>query len=120
MRFLANENFPLTSVHLLRQAGHDLLCVIENFPGQTDEFVLQRARDEHRIILTFDRDYGELIFKRRLPVPDGVFLLRFDPKTPQEPAQILLNLFRLPNMNWPGFFTVITRDEIRQRPLPTP
>jgi predicted nuclease of predicted toxin-antitoxin system len=72
MRFLANENFPLPSVRLLRQAGYDLASVIEDSPGIEDAQVLSRAADEQRVILTFDRDYGELIYRLRLPSPTGV------------------------------------------------
>jgi predicted nuclease of predicted toxin-antitoxin system len=101
MRFLANENFPAASVRHLRQSGHDVLYVSENFPSLDDEVVLGRAHDEQRLLLTFDRDYGELIFKRRL-----------------EPAEMLLELLQIPGMEWSGRFTVLTRDQIRQRPLP--
>jgi predicted nuclease of predicted toxin-antitoxin system len=118
MRFLANENFPAASVQRLRQSGHDVLYVIENFPSLEDEAVLRRARDEERLLLTFDRDYGELIFKRRLPAPPGVLFLRFDPGTPLEPAEVLLKLLSLPDVEWTGRFTVLTREQIRQHRLP--
>jgi predicted nuclease of predicted toxin-antitoxin system len=118
MRFLANENFPAASVQRLRQSGHDVLYVIEDFPSLDDAVVLGRAHEEQRLILTFDRDYGELIFKHRLPVPLGVIFLRFDPDTPLEPAEMLLKLFHIPDMEWSGRFTVLTRDQIRQRRLP--
>jgi len=42
MRFLANENFPLRSVHRLREAGHDIEAVIEDSPGVKDREVLAR------------------------------------------------------------------------------
>ncbi|MBE9093543.1 DUF5615 family PIN-like protein [Tychonema sp. LEGE 07203] len=60
MRFLVNENFPLQSVRLLRQADLEVASV-EDSPGIEDSEVLARAADEQRVILTFDRDYGELI-----------------------------------------------------------
>ena len=92
MRFLANENFPLGSVELLRAAGHDVAAIIEDTPGATDTDVLAQAAQEARMILTFDRDYGELIYRRRLPIPTGVIYLRFDPMTPREPGERLLAL----------------------------
>lgn len=63
MRFLANENFPLPSIILLRQGGYDVASMTEDSPGMEDSEVLTRASDEQRIILTFDRDYGELIYR---------------------------------------------------------
>jgi hypothetical protein len=82
MKFLANENFPLASVRLLRQKNLDVAAIAEDSPGDSDRKVLQRACQEERIILTFDRDYGELIFKHRSSLPAGVIYLRFDPGYP--------------------------------------
>ncbi len=62
MDFLANENFPLPSVHRLRGAGHEVAAIASEEPGLPDERVLERAVAKSRVILTFDRDYGRLIF----------------------------------------------------------
>jgi predicted nuclease of predicted toxin-antitoxin system len=118
MQLLANENFPLVSVHLLRQANYDIASITEDSPGIEDPEVLARAVDEQRIILTFDRDYGELIYRLRLPAPKGVIYLRFRPHSPEEPAAILSNLFQTEGFQIEGRFTIIERDRIRQRPLP--
>ncbi|WP_375506794.1 DUF5615 family PIN-like protein [uncultured Nostoc sp.] len=118
MRFLANENFPLPSVRLLRQAGYDVASVTEDSPGIEDTEVLTRAANEQRVILTFDRDYGELIYRLRLPSPTGVIYLRFRPHTPEEPATLLLNLLEIEGLQFEERFTVLERDQIRQRPLP--
>jgi len=94
MRFLANENFPLLSVRILRQAELEVASVTEDSPGIEDSEVLARAADEERVILTFDRDYGELIYRLRLRSPRGVIYLRLPPHTPEERASILLNLLQ--------------------------
>ena len=118
MRFLANENFPLLSVRLLRQADLEVASVTEDSPGIEDSEVLDRAADEERVILTFDRDYGELIYRLRLRSPRGVIYLRFRPHTPEEPASILLNLLQTEGLQFEERFTVVERDRIPQRPLP--
>jgi len=118
MRFLANENFPLLSVRLLRQADLEVASVTEDSPGIEDSEVLDRAADEERVILTFDRDYGELIYRLRLRSPRGVIYWRFRPHTPEEPASILLNLLQIEGLQFEERFTVVDRDRIRQRPLP--
>ncbi len=118
MRFLTNENFPLPSVRLLRQAGYDVASVTEDSPGIEDIAVLTRAAAEQRIILTFDRDYGELIYRLKLASPTGIIYLRFRLRTPEEPAVILLNLFQTEGLKFEGRFTVMERTQIRQRPLP--
>ena len=118
MRLLANENFPLASVRSLRAAGHDVAAIIEDTPGTTDAEVLAQAAREARIVLTFDRDYGELIYRQRLPGPSGVIYLRFDPITPQEPGEHVLALLRAVEVTLEGKFTVVERARLRQRPLP--
>lgn len=118
MDFLANENFPLFSVRLLRDDGYNVASVIEDTPGAKDEDVLKRAYEEKRIVLTFDRDYGELIYRHKLFTPVGIVYFRFDPSTPEEPVEILLNTLAKGEVAILGKFTVIERGRIRQRTLP--
>jgi predicted nuclease of predicted toxin-antitoxin system len=118
MKFLANEDVPLVSIRRLRAAGYDVASIIEDSPGLKDESVLSRAHTEQRIILTFDRDYGELIYRRRLPTPAGVAYFRFAPSTPEEPAERFIELLGIGHITLEGQFTVVGRGWIRQRPLP--
>ncbi|MCC7117137.1 MAG: DUF5615 family PIN-like protein [Anaerolineales bacterium] len=118
MIFLANENFPLTSIKLLRSAGYRVIAVSEEMAGAKDSLVLSRAAKEKLIILTFDRDYGDLIYKAHLPVPEGVVYLRFDPDTPSEPYERMMSLCKIEGLSFKGKFTVADRQRIRQRPLP--
>ncbi len=116
--FLADENFPLESIQQLRDKGHDVASVLEQQPGATDRTVLQWARSEERIILTFDRDYGDLVYRLGLKAPMGLVFLRFDPLTPAEPSQRLIALMGTGNLTLEGKFTVLERARARQRPLP--
>ena len=117
MKLLANENFPLKSIIFLRNAGYDIVSITEKSPGIQDEQVLQRAVNEQRIILTFDRDYGELIYKKKLPKPAGIIYFRFVPLAPEEPAEYLFDLFTISDVRWSGKFTTLERGRMRQRPL---
>ncbi len=120
MRFLADENLPLDSVRLLRSRGHDVLAVAESLSGSHDEEILSLAAREDRILLTFDRDYGELIYRRGLPVPAGVVHLRFVPQEPQQAAEIVLGLEEIADLPLVGRYTVVDPPKVRQRPLPSP
>ncbi len=115
MDFLANENFPLLSVRLLREAGHYVVGIIQEAPGSKDEDILKRAYTEKLIILTFDRDYGELIYRHQALPPAGVVYFRFAPATPSEPAEILINI--MDNLSVIGKFTIVERGRVRQRSL---
>jgi predicted nuclease of predicted toxin-antitoxin system len=117
-RILANENFPLSSVRLLREAGHDVISVTETCPGEKDASVLELASEQKRILITFDRDYGELIYLRSLPCPSALILLRFDPMTPDEPAALVADLLATDLQGIIGCFIVLGRDHFRKRPLP--
>ena len=76
MRLLANENVPLVAVVALRSIGDDVLWVAESFPSTRDADVLARAVSESRVLLTFDKDFGELAFRHEQPAACGVILLR--------------------------------------------
>lgn len=118
MRLLTNENFPLASVRALRTAGHDVVTILEGWSGAVDSAVLERAVREGRILVTFDRDYGELVYRRNLPAPPGVLYLRFVPENPEEAAAVVVELGRMPGLRLEGLYTVVERERIRQRPLP--
>lgn len=118
MRFLANENFPPPSVRRLREAGHNVAAIVRDSPGAADTDLLARAAREGRIILRFDRDYGELIYRLGLPAPPGVIYFRLDPLVPEEPAERLLPLLAVPAPALAGNFTILERGRIRRRSLP--
>ncbi|MCB0330698.1 MAG: DUF5615 family PIN-like protein [Bdellovibrionales bacterium] len=115
---MANENFPLAPVELLRQAGHDVIAIGEDSPGISDREVLKRAALEKRIVVTFDSDYGELVFFEGYESPPAILLLRFAPNSPKEPAERISALVSADESIVNGFFVVLDRDSVRRRPLP--
>ncbi|MDP2888529.1 MAG: DUF5615 family PIN-like protein [Bacteroidota bacterium] len=86
MRFLANENFPLTSIKILKEAGYDIIAVGQDFAGILDSEVIELATKEQRTILTFDRDYGELTFRKGYKPLAGVIYFRWDYFQPNQPG----------------------------------
>ena len=116
MKFVADENFPMPSVLGLRNAGLDVLSVQQSFEGIEDPEVLDLARFHDRIVLTFDLDFGDLIFYKGEVAPIGIVLLRFEPNYPREPFEILTEL--LHTLKLDGMFTVVSRNKVRQRELP--
>jgi predicted nuclease of predicted toxin-antitoxin system len=117
MRILTDENIPSASVHRLRQAGHDVLAIAEEHPGLSDRGVLELAVSENRIVLTFDRDFGRMVFLREGALPPGVILLRFIPSEAEEPGDLLASLILRGEPTFEDRFTVIDRERVRQRPL---
>ncbi|CAN5201223.1 hypothetical protein BH24GEM2_BH24GEM2_14700 [soil metagenome] len=117
MRLLADKNVPLPSIRVLRQAGWDVNAVAEFAPGARDTAVLAHAAEHAQILITFDRDFGELIYRRGVPAPSGVIYLRLIPAGPEEAGPLLLDLLALQILQLEGHFTVVERERIRQRPL---
>ena len=76
MRLCANESIPEDCVIRLRQTGHDVLWIRETAPGSPDNDVLARAVAEDRLFITFDKDFGELVFRRGAKASQGVVLFR--------------------------------------------
>ncbi|HET6528297.1 MAG TPA: DUF5615 family PIN-like protein [Balneolaceae bacterium] len=83
MKFLADECCDASLVKELRHAGHNVLYVMEYGPGSTDTEVLEKAFSERRVLITEDKDFGELVYRLKKPVT-GVILL----------SLLLLNILR--------------------------
>lgn len=76
IKLLANENFPYTSIKILRNSGFDVLAIGETYSGIRDNDVMEIAAKEERTIVTFDRDYGELVFKYGFRPQRGIVYFR--------------------------------------------
>lgn len=88
MKLLANENFPLKSILYLRSKSFDIISIGTDNPSIQDNVIMTIAIKEERTILTFDRDYGELIFKYNYKPRNGVIYLRLDEYKADEPGKM--------------------------------
>lgn len=118
-RLLADENFPIPSVRQLRKSGFDVLAVSETSPGISDAKVLALATSEQRILITFDCDYGELVFSRKVSAPPAIFLFRLKSYRPESPGNVVVELLSNPE-RYMGQFVLIADESLRVRPLPLP
>lgn len=85
--------------------------------GSTDEVVLALARAEQRLVVTFDKDFGELAFRSRLPAEAGIVLLRMAAVSAQRIADVAVAVLES-RADWAGHFSVIEDDGLRMTPLP--
>lgn len=117
MNLLADENFPAPVIAALRQRGHDVLVVAEIMPGASGARVLAATAEGKRLLLTLDRDYGDLIFHRGRPAPPGIVLFRLTGPRPQDDNRRMMEILeRL--QEWSGLFTTVTDTMIRSKPFP--
>ncbi len=117
MRILANENVPGETVAALRQRNHDVVWVRTDAPGSSDREVLERAAAEERLVITLDKDFGELAFRSRLPASSGIVLFRIRAAEPSVLARIAVAALDARD-DWAGHFSVVEHDRIRMKPLP--
>jgi predicted nuclease of predicted toxin-antitoxin system len=113
--FLANENFPKPSISMLREKGFAVRSIQEEFPGISDNQVIKVALEDNLIILTFDSDYGELIFKYAKENPPAVLYFRDKGHSPEFAGSALLSLLEKKEVNLSDAFTVVEINSIRQR-----
>lgn len=79
--------------------------------------MLDLARRENRLLLTFDKDFGKLAFRAKLPVPAGIVLFRVSPRAPDYVAKIAVATLEA-EVAWVGHFSVVEEGRIRSVPLP--
>lgn len=115
MRFLADENFPGAAVESLGKMGHDVKWVRLIAPGIGDNDVLTLAAKEGRVLLTFDKDFGEEAKTAKLPSSCGVVLFRLP--MPRAPDAARLADLVGSRSDWAGHFSVVEPGRIRMRAL---
>ena len=117
MRWIVNENVSGTVIRTLRERGHDVLAVKQSLRGSGDAEILARAQAEERVVVTHDKDFGELAFRCGLPASSGVILFRLAGADPESDNQRVLQILES-SVDWTGHFAVVTDDRVRIRPLP--
>lgn len=114
---IVNENFPVPALLKLRERGVDVISVQEDMPGASDETILMRAFETGRWLVTFDRDYGELVYSRACPSPPAILYIWQEPYSADRLAEWILNLLDNP-ADATGYMVVIGEQTIRRRLLP--
>ena len=117
MRLLADENFARAAVVALEERGHDVLWIRRDAPGSPDVAVLSKAQDEERVLLTFDKDFGELAIRFGLPASSGILLFRLASVSPADAIRIVVSTVESRD-DWRGCLTVVDEKRIRMTPLP--
>ncbi|MBI2143641.1 DUF5615 family PIN-like protein [Candidatus Woesearchaeota archaeon] len=114
MRLLVDESTGKRLADMLAGAKHDVIFAGDIMPAASDEAVLARAESEGRILISDDKDFGELIVRRRKPAP-GFILLRTASTDPEERFGILTKTMR--ELDVEGKLVVVKDGRIRIRKL---
>lgn len=112
---MVDESTGMAVVNYLRRLGYDVLAVAETISQAADSDVLARASSEGRILVTNDKDFGELAF-RVGQVHQGVLLLRLQDESPTNCVRVLKAVLEQYAARLPSHFTVATESGVRIRP----
>jgi predicted nuclease of predicted toxin-antitoxin system len=116
MILIADEGVDVQVVAALRRGGYDVTFVAELAPGISDQAVLDLARDRRALLVTTDKDFGELVVRQRRAV-GGVVLLRFAGLAPEARAALVSAVVESHAGRFAGSFAVLTPRSVRFRRL---
>ncbi len=115
MKIVADESVDYPIIARLREAGHGVGAIVELTPGITDTQVLDLANQQNHLLLTGDKDFGELIFRDRQHTC-GIVLIRLAGLSPADKATIVVEVMAAYETQLANAFCVIARNIVRIRP----
>jgi predicted nuclease of predicted toxin-antitoxin system len=114
MNLMADEGVDKPIIDALRKAGFDVVYILESHQGADDDNILELANKQQRVLLTQDKDFGELVFRLK-STHYGVVLIRLNGYSALDKAKIVTNLFIIHQIELLNAFTVIQPNAIRIR-----
>jgi predicted nuclease of predicted toxin-antitoxin system len=114
MKFMADECVDLQIIEHLRKKGYEVLYILEINPGISDDELLNLASKESAVLITLDKDFGELVFRQNM-LNSGVILLRISGLDAEDKAIITATAIEKYQKEIKNNFMVITPDNIRIR-----
>lgn len=114
MKFLADENIGYKVIKPLRELGFDIKSILEINKGLADLTVLSLSDKESRILITTDKDFGELVYVNKL-IHSGVILLRLNNDSSENKLKVLRKLFEMHTKELEEAFIVVTESKVRIR-----
>ena len=112
MRFVADESCDFSVVHALRSAGHDVVAIAEISPREEDDDVRERAVRDDRILITEDKDFGQLVYAG-MRQTGGVIFIRFPARARRDLANTVVEVVRQRGERLIGSFTVLQPGRVR-------
>ena len=114
MKFVVDESVDIHITKVLQEANYEIISITDQYSGETDDRVLEIAYQENAILITEDKDFGELIF--RLQKQNyGVTLIRLNGLTSEKKAKIVLNAIQANSLKLIKSFTTIDHNFVRIR-----
>ena len=117
LSFLADENVEMDIVDRLKSLGHNTVHASELSAGRPDTAVLQDAAQAGQVLITNDKDFGELVFRKHYR-SSGVILVRLPGRPPSTKARLVAQAVQRYSGELLGAFVVIGPRTVRLRRMP--
>ena len=114
MNLVADESIDRQIVVHLRRHGHDVLYITELAPGTSDDVILQQANHLGALLITADKDFGELVYRQKF-IHTGVLLLRLAGVPPDDKASTVVKALHERGTEMSDSFSVVARGSVRIR-----
>ena len=115
MRFLVDECTGARVARWLKEQEYEVFSVYEQARGITDDLIIKKAFDENWIVITNDKDFGEKVYRQKLP-HRGIILMRLQDERSIKKINVLQRLFSMYLQQIPDSFVVVTENQVRFRP----
>lgn len=112
MRFLVDECAGSKVAKWLRDTNYEVFSVFDQMRGMTDDEILAKAADENWILITNDKDFGEMIFRERR-THHGIIFLRLNDERAANKIQVLEKLLENYAEKLPEQFITVTETKVR-------
>jgi len=112
MRFIVDECTGTNVAEFLKQNNHEVISVFDDFRGATDDFLLEKCFSENYILITSDKDFGEMVFRLNQH-HKGIILIRCTPNNFQTRIEVLSKLLDNYNQKIDNNFIVVTNTKVR-------
>ena len=115
MILLADESIDRQIVDSLRRDGHDVIYIAEVEPSIPDNEVFDRANEKAALLITADKDFGEIVFRDSRLISDGVVLIRLSGLSAAKKSAVVIAAINDHEAEFPHHFSVISAGKIRIR-----
>ncbi|WP_395043066.1 DUF5615 family PIN-like protein [Flavobacterium sp.] len=112
MRFLVDECVGTTVSEFLKSTNHIVISVFDELRGSTDDELLFKSNTENYILITSDKDFGEMVFKNQKP-HNGIILIRCKPNNFKQKILVLTKLLQNYSAKLENNFVVVTNENVR-------
>jgi predicted nuclease of predicted toxin-antitoxin system len=112
MRFLVDECTGTSVADWLKSEKHEVFSVFEQWRGVSDDEIIEKCQNEDYILITSDKDFGEMVFRNQ-KVYNGIILLRCEPNIFKKRIEVLNKLIQNYSDSLQNNFVVVTNDKVR-------